>query len=85
VERTAVVVVCAAAATGIPNFALAMGFMGSVTLPLLTFVFPALFYLKLHGEGAGGGMRLACVVVILAGGLGCVGGLASNIHLASRQ
>jgi len=65
----------------LPSFSLAMGFMGSLTLPFLTFIFPALFYLKLHKpEGL---VRAVCVLVIGCGGLGLVCGLASNVAIAA--
>ena len=79
-HRSILVCGCGAVAVLIPNFVLAMGFMGSLTLPFLTFIFPALFFLKLHRSNCF--TRLCCCVVIVVGVLGCVAGLASNIHLA---
>ena len=83
--RTSVVLFCGALAVAVPNFALAMGFMGSITLSFLTFIFPAAFYLRLHGAGGGTKMRVACYIVVFVGALGGVAGIASNIALASAD
>ena len=82
-QRTLVVLFCGAVSVAVPNFTLAMGFMGSLTLSFLTFIFPATFYLKLHGAGASLPMKAACSTVVLAGVLGGIAGIASNIALAT--
>jgi hypothetical protein len=61
-----------------------MGFMGSITLSFLTFIFPSTFYLKLHGANASVGMKCACGFVIGFGVLGGVAGIASNVALAGN-
>ena len=59
--------------------------MGSITLSFLTFIFPASFYLRLHGAAGGIEMRVACYIVVFVGILGGVAGIASNIALASAN
>ena len=71
-------------ATAVPNFAIAMGFMGSITLSFLTFIFPAAFFLRLHGDGASVLMRIACVSVVCFGMLGGLAGVFSNVLLAGN-
>ena len=83
-KRSLIVLFCGGCAFAIPSFAVAMGFMGSITLSFLTFIFPATFYLKLHGGGATVLMRAACVFVICFGVLGGVAGIASNIAIAGN-
>lgn len=83
VQRTSVVVACGAFAFAVPQFALAMGLVGSVTLSFLSFIFPALFLLRLHGAKAPLALKAACVLVIGMGVFGAVAGLASNIALAT--
>eukprot|EP00750_Incisomonas_marina_P012970 INCI17193.6.p1 GENE.INCI17193.6~~INCI17193.6.p1 ORF type:complete len:518 (-),score=63.53 INCI17193.6:719-2272(-) len=82
VLRTLVVLGCGLVAIAIPNFALAMGFMGSLTLSFLTFIFPTSFYLRIHGREAGIGTKLACVLVAAFGVIGGVAGIYSNVLLA---
>ena len=59
-----------------------MGLMGSVTLSLLTFIFPATFYLRLHRPQ--GLTRLACLAVVAAGAVGGLAGTASTVYLALK-
>jgi len=83
-KRTLVVLFCGGCAFGLPNFAVAMGFMGSITLSFLTFIFPSTFYLKLHGANASCMMRCACRFVICFGVLGGIAGIISNVALAGN-
>ena len=80
--RSAVVLCCGAVAVIIGNFAVVMGLMGSVTLSLLTFVFPATFYLRLHKPR--GVLRKACLAVVAVGAVGGITGTASTVYLALR-
>ena len=82
VQRTLVVLVCGLVAACIPDFALAMGFMGSLTLAFLTFIFPCAFYLRIHHQRSSVAVKVACVFVIVMGVLGSIAGIASNIALA---
>jgi len=79
--RSGVVLGCGAVGLLLPSFDLAMGIMGSLTLPFLTFIFPAMFYRKLHGGKQLGG-SIAAVIVVTVGAMGLVTGLASNIDRA---
>jgi vesicular inhibitory amino acid transporter len=83
VQRTCVVLVCGVVAVAVPDFTIAMGFMGSLTLALLTFIFPTVFYLKLHGAGMSSAGKAATCFVTIMGALGGAAGLASNIALVS--
>lgn len=83
-KRTLVVLFCGGCAFAVPSFAVAMGFMGSITLSFLTFIFPATFYLKLHGGNASVMVRFACIFVICFGVLGGTAGIASNIAIAAN-
>jgi vesicular inhibitory amino acid transporter len=83
--RTAVVLFCGAVAVAVPDFALAMGFMGSLTLPFLTFIFPSVFYMRLHGASLGGGTKLCCCVITVLGVFGCAAGMAANVALAMNH
>ena len=40
------------------------GLMGSITLPFLTFIFPGLFYVRLHGSELSITMKLLCWFVL---------------------
>ena len=82
VQRTAVVLGIGAVAVALPSFSLAMGFMGSLTLPFLTFIFPALFYYRLHGRRSGLAMKATLLFVVVAGAVGLVAGLAANVAIA---
>ncbi len=82
--RSAIVLLCGCVGAAIPNFGSAMGLMGSITLPLLTYIFPALFYLRLHGSELSFKTRLLCGFIVLFGLLGSLLGLFSNInHIVS--
>jgi vesicular inhibitory amino acid transporter len=83
--RTAVVLLCGAVAVAVPDFALAMGFMGSATLPFLTFIFPSVFYVRLHGPTLGIATKLCCYAITLCGVFGCAAGLAANANLAMNH
>ena len=61
-----------------------MGFMGSLTLPFLTFIFPATFWYKLHGRRQGMVAALAVGAVTVSGVLGLVAGFTSNLVIAMR-
>ena len=74
-QRSTVVVVCGLTAASVPNFALAMGFMGSLTLALLTFIFPCTFLLKMHGPRLDRITKVCCCLVIVAGILGSIAGI----------
>lgn len=63
----------------------AMGFMGSLTLSFLTFIFPASFYLRIHGREAGIGTKFACVLVAAFGVVGGLAGIYSNVLLAISE
>ena len=78
--RCLVVLACGAVAVLVGNFAVVMGLMGSVTLSLLTFIFPATFYMRLHQPQ--GLTRLACLAVVTAGVVGGLAGTASTVYLA---
>jgi len=84
-KRTLIVLFCGACAFALPSFAVAMGFMGSITLSFLTFIFPATFYLKLHGAQSTLLMRVACVFVVCFGVLGGIAGIASNIAIVAGK
>ena len=79
-ERSVVVLCCGAVAVLVGNFAVVMGLMGSVTLSLLTFVFPATFYLRLHKPR--GVLHKACLAVVAVGAVGGIAGTASTVYLA---
>ena len=78
--RSLIVILCGGVAVGIPNFGTAMGLMGSITLPFLTFIFPGLFYVRLHGSELSITMKFLCWFVIIFGVIGAVLGLFSNIY-----
>lgn len=80
-QRTALVLVCGVVAIAIPDFQLAMGFVGSFTLAFITFIFPTMFYIKLFRHRLNGVTIFANYLVAVVGVLGCVAGLASNINL----
>ena len=81
-RRSAVVIFCGITAVALPSFPVAMGFMGSITLPFLTFIFPCGFYLKMFWHEISAA-RATCLIVIAAlGAFGCVAGLISNTLLA---
>ena len=82
--RTVVVLCCGAVAFSIPNFAVAMGFMGSITLSFLTFIFPATFYLKLHYDRCGALTVFWAGLVIIVGVVGGIAGVVSTAALASK-
>ena len=79
--RSVVVLLCGVVAFAIPNFAVAMGFMGSLTLSCLVFIFPSMFYLKLHGERLGGAAKAGLYLIAITGVVGAVTGIASTILL----
>lgn len=84
VRRSCVVIFCGITAVALPSFPIAMGFMGSITLPFLTFIFPCTFYLKMFWREISTA-RAACLLAIaIFGAFGCVAGLASNTLLAIR-
>jgi len=78
--RSAIVIACGAVAVGIPDFGTAMGLMGSITLPFLTFIFPGLFFVRLHGTELALSFRFLCYFVVVFGAFGAVLGLFSNIY-----
>ena len=82
-QRTYVVLCIGVASVLIPNFALAMGFMASVTLAFLTFIFPTLFYVKIHGPTAGRTVRVAAYFTMGMGVVGGVCGLVANANMAA--
>ena len=62
-------------------------FLRSLTLAFLTFIFPCAFLLKLHGGRGGrlgGGTKVCCWFVIIAGVLGSIAGIESNIEVALK-
>ena len=59
IQRTAVVLFCGVVAISIPDFGIAMGFVGSFTLAFLTFIFPTVFYIR-----CGSGYRVALLHTI---------------------
>ena len=81
-QRSLLVLVVGCAAAAVPSFTLAMGLTGSFTLAFLTFIFPALFSLKLHGARMGVVKKASCWFVVLTGVLGGLAGIASNLSLA---
>ena len=86
IQRTLVVLFCGLVAASLPSFSLAMGFMGSLTLPFLTFIFPALFYFKLHVNGEDNSsslLKIVLIIVVVVGFLCLVSGLVSNAAIAS--
>jgi len=80
-QRTVVVLICGVVAIAVPNFGVAMGFMGSLTLPFLTFVFPTVFYVRLHRQRLHSTTIVWSYTVACVGALGCVAGLFSNIMM----
>ena len=80
IVRSSIVVLCGSVGVGIPNFGTAMGLMGSITLPFLTFIFPGLFYIRLHGPELSVTMTFFCWFVVVFGVVGAVLGLFSNIY-----
>ena len=80
-ERTAVVLLCGSVAVVVPDFGIAMGFMGSLTLPFLTFIFPTVFVVKLHRQRLGAVIVAWSYFVACAGALGGVAGMYANIRL----
>jgi vesicular inhibitory amino acid transporter len=80
--RTLIVLFCGAVAAVVPDFALAMGFMGSLTLAFLTFIFPTVFFMRLHWARITVLGAACCCTIALVGCLGCAAGIASNIALA---
>lgn len=82
--RSGVVLLCGTLAVLLPNFAVAMGFMGSITLSFLTFIFPATFYLRLKRDQIGNPTILWAWLVVLVGVLGGIAGVASTITLAAQ-
>jgi len=84
VMRSGVVLLCGTLAVLLPNFAVAMGFMGSITLSFLTFIFPATFYLQLKRDRIGPVTTVWAWLVIMVGVLGGIAGVASTIALATH-
>jgi vesicular inhibitory amino acid transporter len=80
-QRSGIVLVCGAAALALPNFGVAMGLAGSLMLSFLTFIFPAVFFLRLHRPNLSAPTVACCYAVACVGALGCVSGLASNISI----
>eukprot|EP00940_MAST-03C_sp_MAST-3C-sp2_P001592 g1592.t1 len=81
-DRSLVVLMCGIVATAVPNFAIAMGFMGSVTLPFLTFIFPACFFMKLHWPHLSNVQIFSLFAIVCIGCFGCIAGLVSNTLLS---
>ena len=82
--RSLIVLFCGAVAAVVPDFALAMGFMGSLTLAFLTFIFPTVFFMRLHWAHITVVSAACCCTIALVGCLGCAAGIASNIALAAN-
>ena len=80
-QRSAIVLACGGAAVALPNFAVASGLAGALMQPFLTFIFPALFFVRLHRPTLSPPMVACCYAVATVGALGCVAGLASNISI----
>lgn len=80
-QRTAVVLLCGAVAIAVPDFGIAMGFMGSLTLTFLTFVFPTVFFIRLHRSRLNVVSITCTYCVTCIGALGGIAGLYSNILL----
>jgi hypothetical protein len=82
-HRSVVVLCIGVASVLIPNFALAMGFMASITLAFLTFIFPTLFVIKIHGENMGTMMKVAAYFTMGMGVVGGICGLIANANMAA--
>ena len=54
----------------------------SLTLAFLTFIFPCTFLMKLHGLRLAFSTKVCCWLVIVAGVLGSIAGIESNIAVA---
>ena len=80
-QRSAIVLVCGVAAVALPNFGVAMGLAGSLMLSFLTFIFPSIFFVRLHRPNLSRRTVACCYAVACVGVLGCVSGLASNINI----
>eukprot|EP00940_MAST-03C_sp_MAST-3C-sp2_P003315 g3315.t1 len=75
-ERVIALSMCGVCAALLPHFALLVSIFGALSGTLLTFIFPAVMYMKLHGARAGlaanAGAVLLCVFGVVGGSLGLV-------------
>ena len=60
ISQTALVIFCGCVAVAVPDFGLAMGFVGSFTLAFLTCIFPSIFYVRLGRDGSARWDRDGC-------------------------
>ena len=81
-HRTLIVLCIGAVSALVPNFGLAMGFMASLTLAFLTFIFPTLFLITIHGKDLGIATKCAAYLTMFMGGVGGVCGLIAKANLA---
>ena len=81
VQRTAIVLFCGTVAVAVPDFGVAMGFMGSLTLPFLTFIWPTIFFVRLHRERLSGVIVAWSYTIACCGAVGSVAGLYANVKL----
>jgi vesicular inhibitory amino acid transporter len=81
--RSLTVVGCGVVAIALPDFAIAMGFAGSCSQMLLTFVFPAVFYAlsRRNGHGLRVAEAVLCIVAVAVGVFGSVSGIVSTVLL----
>ena len=79
--RSATVILCGVLACAIPNFAVVMGFMGSLTLSLLTFIFPSVFYMRLYRAQLGRAATAGLSFIACMGVVGGLTGIWSTIEL----
>jgi vesicular inhibitory amino acid transporter len=82
--RTLIVLACGIVAMAVPDFAVVMGLAGSGPQMCLTFIFPALFYVKARRLKCGSLHHACCMCAVAVGVFGSVSGFVSSLRLLIR-
>lgn len=85
VERSAAVCLCGGCAAVLPHFALLVSIFGALSGTFLTFVFPSVMYIKIHGSRIGRVEKLGVSLLALFGLIGGTFGLVLSTRRLVRE